>query len=284
MKKQFFGYFLMAISLFSFSTGYSQKVKLELNLAKGLTYDEEISIKQNITTQMMPGFDQEIKNDTRLFITTTSKGQNADGNFTIVQHTDRMLLDMEMMGQLINIDTDGDVPSSPMQKQIYDQIKPMVNIDIMVTLDKQGNTLDLTMDETVRKQIEQYAGSMTDNGYSNLPGKAVKVGDTWNVSTTKDANGVSVVTEITYTLKSVNNGIAYVNLEGIVKSGINLDNNDDESAKVKKGTISGKAEIDIATGLYKMTDVDSDIEMTITNSGMEIPVKINQKMSRIIKI
>lgn len=127
---------------------------------------------------------------------------------------------------------------------------------------------------------ESAVKSMIEPLFAYLPEAAVKVGDTWETSYFRVASNVSLMTQNSFTLKSVENNQATVTGKTEVES---LPSNDPSAqmSQELKGTLTFDGTMDVATGLTLKNTSKGHIEGTTTmkNNGneMKMPVTVDSE-------
>jgi len=133
---------------------------------------------------------------------------------------------------------------------------------------------------------ESAVRSLVEPLFSYLPEtSSLKIGDNWETSFFMVSSAVSLMTQNSYTLKSVENNTATVSGKTEVES---MPSND-PNAQMKqelKGTMTSEGTIDITTGLILKNSSKGHIEGTTTmkNNGneMKMPLVVNSQSETIM--
>jgi Family of unknown function (DUF6263) len=117
-----------------------------------------------------------------------------------------------------------------------------------------------------------------------LPDKAVKVGDSWPVTTEMNMPTVgTLVTSMKYTFtgweQHDNRKCAVLAFDGDITSKPGAPQTTGMTMSVDSGKASGKSWFDPALGMSVGTDVDQNMTMKVSLQGKNIATAINQKIS-----
>lgn len=259
------------------SIGEGGTVTLKLNLTEGAEFKQSIITDMNITMNMgekMGNMDQKMT----MGMLFSNKVLSAGDSTKIEMIFDRAQMGMNMMGMSVNIDTDSleQQQDNPMVKElgkVYGMLigKPLVTTYLPNATVVSTEGMDMILAEMAEKnnvdpkQLESLSQNMNQNVNSYIvafPDKPLSIGDTWTKEATQNNQGMGVISTNTYTLTDVKDGIAYVELSGV----LTVDTKGLEELGMSaedmtmSGTQTGTLEVDVATGW--------------TNNGT-----INQKMS-----
>jgi len=121
--------------------------------------------------------------------------------------------------------------------------------------------------------------NMFEQSFKMYPDKEVTVGDSWNsnVSLTVAA-GMNNNIQNTYTLKSVENGIAVLDVASVanMQSGANIAANMEGELS---GGYKGQMILNVQTGMLINSTVEGNINGKLTTQGIEILMDITSKMN-----
>ncbi|MBN9295700.1 MAG: hypothetical protein J0I41_01760 [Filimonas sp.] len=133
------------------------------------------------------------------------------------------------------------------------------------------------MKENIKKLMgEDYMKSMMEQSFKIYPAGAVKIGDNWKTDM-EMKNGIALKLANTFTLKSVENNVAKLD----VKSDISSGSMEMMGMKIEtdlKGTQTGTFDLDVPTGMATSGDITQEISGNMKVMGMEMPMKIQTKM------
>ena len=121
-------------------------------------------------------------------------------------------------------------PAADVDRQIEDC---MVNTPLTLFITSTGEGTDIQGYENIIQKVKAIVGADVPDEYiansigtptDNLenyfvfyPDTAVKIGDTWNISTNSNLQGLPIILTNTYTLADRKDGIAFINFNTVVK-------------------------------------------------------------------
>ena len=175
---------------------------------------------------------------------------------------------------------------------------------IKVTLNKMGKVINVTGnkeiidkvlaglfvydDEKTKKVIKAQIGKLVGNdfiestvslGFNFYPDSAIKSGQSWSKKTSLTGE-IKMDANVKYTLSSIDDGIAKIDIESILaSSGVNKPISimgQQVEADISQKTI-GSLEVDIATSMLTEGKMKSTINGTITVLNHVVPVEISSK-------
>lgn len=116
------------------------------------------------------------------------------------------------------------------------------------------------------------------------PDKPVKVGDSWEKSSTQNVQNMSMLLKAKYTLKSVDGDKAVVECDGTFSIDHSKSTGDPAAdARLKEmkmeGTQKGTMELEVSTGMLVKTDLVQDIKMTMDFGGSPVPMNMKNLLS-----
>ena len=174
-------------------------------------------------------------------------------------------------------------PAADVDRQIEDC---MVNTPLTLYLNSNGEGTDIQGYENIINKIKAIVGADVPDEYiansvgtptDNLenyfvyyPDTAVKIGDTWNISTNSALQGLPIVLTNTYTLADRKDGVAYINFNTVVT----IDKKQlpaeviAQMANLKfTAYVKGTGQIDEKTGWPTVMRVSQGMEMKDTFEG-----------------
>jgi hypothetical protein len=132
---------------------------------------------------------------------------------------------------------------------------------------------------------ESAVKSMIEPLFAYLPENAVKVGDPWETSYVRSANGMSMLALNSFTLKGLVDNLASVSGKTEIESLPSTDPSAQMSQELK-GSMTFEGTIDVATGLALKNTAKGKIEGTTTvkNNGnvMKMPVVVDSQTETIM--
>jgi hypothetical protein len=301
MKKQI----LLSIATVLFFAGLSSasaQINLSLNVDKGEKY--EYWVEMSMTT------------------TTTANGQKIPIETTMTTTYDMNVLDKTKeviyikytyKDYAMNI-------STPMMKMSYDSkqtteatsetekmlaniFREVINKSFDVKFTPEGKVTSVTgVDEFIRsieqnndnamaKQMSttlklQFSNEVMkqriEQSFNIYSGKPVNVGDTWNIEQSLNVSGAQTGIDTRYTLKSVSNNLAKVDVSSDISVNI-LFAGTEGAGGTFTGTIAGTIDVNVDTGLPVTSDIIQEIKGNIEGHGINIPMTILTKTKYSVK-
>ena len=261
--------------MFSFIVAAGQTVTRKVGLAKGQQLEQQSHVKMNMT-QEMAGQSMEIKMESD--ITNLVEVKDAAANsFEVANTVKKVLMNMTAMGQDMKFDSD---KKEDMDGQMGQAFKGRIGVPREFTVNKDGIITALkTKSDSSEAAGGMMGGMMTlgdseekegssFNSLANIPAKGVKVGESWNDSTTDD-NGKTFTT---YTLKEVNGGNGLVTLFANSDISRQMEQQGMSMQMDMKATTVGEYTFDVATGIVKARKATTKATGTIDVAGQSLPV------------
>ncbi|MDR0385313.1 MAG: DUF6263 family protein [Prevotellaceae bacterium] len=280
-----------------FSCGDSEKFIMEYNLKQG-----EI-LKQNIVTNMdlvQKIGEEEIKMSLTMEMKMAFEVKDCQNDACTVEiKFKEMKTTVGIAGKsMISFDsnTSGDFATAtdlgPMFKAIID--KPFETV-----MTKTGKVLSIKgldkfaeamlgsfgddVPENIRQQMigqfglqfsEDALKSQLEQNTGYFSGKPVGIGDSWNSKSTSKLSNFMIAIDVKNTIKSVEDNIVNVNIEGTVATPDNIEQDvNGMKAKVSlKGSQKGVVKIDKNTGWIVSSNLSMNFNGEIEVGGMKVPV------------
>jgi hypothetical protein len=285
--------YLLISTLFISCIG-NKEVELKLNLEKGEKYYYKFVNQQDITQEMM--------GDTVEFKQSITWGYElevldvVEGVMTI--KTTYEHIQMSNDNQVFNLSYDSKEPldstnmfafvmSNFINKSFTMDVSPDGIVSNVQGFDEIFSSIITELGEdgemiiqNLRTQFsEESVSENLELGFKIFPENKVKVGDTWFILNI--VNGpFSMDIDNTYTLKSIKNGIAKIEISSTIKQ-------DDEISGIAMlpgaeisidGTQKGEMNVDISSGLVIKSSISQSIKQLIKAQGMEIPVNLESQL------
>ena len=293
--------FLLGLSALALAfTPISKKVDLQFKLEKGKTYTQTI-VMNTETKQSIQGMEQIINQAASAETTMELKNEGTGSNtYTIWYESISMSIDQGGMKQEFNSDTTALDNVDPMSQILSALTKKKFDAEIELSgTIKEVNGLEeiisdatAPMGDQASMVSEQISGSFGDSGLAKnmemftaiMPGKIIKVGDTWT-NEQFTASGLPLILRNTYTLKSVTDGMATIE----VKSDISVDpaksSTEIQGMKASyflEGDRTGTMQMQVKTGFVTSANITDEIVGSINlesspqiPEGMTIPIEMN---------
>jgi len=270
---------VLAVLMFSGILASAQTITRKVGLAKGQLLEQQSHVKMNMTQEMM-GQSMEIKMESD--ITNVVEVKNAaSNNFEVVNTLKKILMNTNVMGQDVKFDSE---KKEDMDGQMGQAFKGKIGVPREFTVNNEG--IITSVKKSAEKKDDEggmmggmVTGAMGEgeeregaafNSLANIPAKGVKVGDSWNDSTSDD-NGKTFTT---YTLKEVTGGNGLVTLSSNSAISRELEQQGMTMQMDMKGTTTGEYTFDVATGIVKNRKATTKASGTIDVAGQALPVTI----------
>lgn len=267
--------------------GEGGTVTLKLNLTEGAEFKQHITTEFDITMNMgekMGNMEQQMS----MGMMFSNKVLSAGDSTKVEMVFDRAQMNMSVMGMSVNIDTDSleQQQDKPMVKElgkVYGMIigKPLVSTYLPNATVVSTEGMDKILTEMAEKnnvdpkQIESLSQNMNQNVNSYIvafPDKPLSIGDTWTKEATQSSQGMGIISTNTYTLTDVKDGIAYVELNGVLTvdtKGLEELGMSAEDMNMT-GTQTGTLEVDLATGWTNNGVINQKISTQMQMMGMSM--------------
>ncbi len=290
---------LQSIALFAgFAAGLNSckpdTVDLQFNPAVGSKYRIEMTTDQNIE-QEMQGQKMEVKNLSDYSM--LYEINKADGDNKVMKMTfERMKSVQKAMGREMVMDSDNIDTTDPGSKIIgavkgaafemvitkKGEVKSINGMDALMQkmISSAGEDLPAEVKAQMAEGIKAMMNDdmlkgLAEQSFKIFPDKAVKPGDNWT-SKIETKSFLDMVTETTYTLKKVENGIATLDIKStITPLGKEKMVNGTKVEMSVNGTQTGTMELEVATGMTLSSNIIQKIDSKMKAEGTEIPIKVN---------
>jgi len=263
------------VSCNSGPTGEAYTIKMRLNKGDTFNHNTRMNMQMN-TAAMGQSVDMTMKMDAFVNFEVLN---NTSGNKELKMTYTNLHMGMDM-GKMntANVNTDSimNVSSKKMVgKSILMELSPTNEItgvkgfdSLMAANDNDEATRQLAEKMFSKDQMNNLFGMM----FSMYPGKPVRVGETWTAKTKVNVANIDMKVNIKYTLVGVKNGLADIDVDGIIdgKGAMSTAGNaiDVAMSGTQKGMITLKMDDGyLQNGAYKM-NIKADMEMM----GQKIPM------------
>ncbi|MEO7313195.1 MAG: DUF6263 family protein [Chitinophagaceae bacterium] len=293
MKKILSG-LIIAAGLATGFMGCNTATELKFNPPAGSKYRLVMTTDQDIDQEMM-GQKMQVKSISEyafLYEINKADGDNKELKMTF----EKMKSTQRANGKEMIMDSDVIDTANPASKIMgavkgssFDmtingkgEVKSIKGMDLMMQkmINAAGDSLPseakAKMAEGIKEMMnDDMLKSLTEQSFKIFPDKKVKVGDTWT-SKIETKSFVDMVTETTYSLKKIDNGVASLDIKSVITPGAN--EKVIQGTKVETnltGTQTGTMELEVATGMTLSSNLVQKIDCKMKANGMEIPIKIN---------
>lgn len=182
-------------------------------------------------------------------------------------------MSMKVMGQETEYDSD-----KTNNNEEFNKLKDFLNKPTFITTDFLGLVTDFKYTSEVEEEMKKLVGAGFNSNYNIgqpidfilvLP-KDAAVGKSWTLSFTID----SIKTNYAYTIKSIENSIAKVELTG--NTGINkkTEMNGNEIEMSLTGTVAATFLVDVKTNWVKTSTTTTSQKGSIDMMGQSVPMEI----------
>lgn len=280
--KKIFSALITATFLLSFfsacnSGGSGEAYTIKMRLKPGDTFSQDV--KMNMSTSMtMMGQSMNMKMDMDMgskFDVVSGDSTNKELKMTYTKA--HMKMDMGMKGVSMPDSALNKVNNNLIGKTVTIKLSPTNEITDVIGV--QEALTDSAMDPKTREMMEKMFSKEQFNNlyglmFSMYPSKPVRVGDTWDAETKTNIAGIDMKIKIKYKLASVKDGLANIDVDGVIdgkgsmsQTGVNLEM---DMKGTQKGTLTIKMEDGyLQSGNYKM-DVKADMEVM----GQKVPMTV----------
>jgi uncharacterized protein DUF6263 len=255
--------FAAAITL---STAINAQNNASLQLAKGQKYQVENKMETTSSTEMQ-GQTMETKANIASNYNIAVTDKTGD-NYNLTNTISRIVMNMSMMGNEINFDSD---KKEDMSGTMGQGLKDFINKPQQVVIENTGKIVNQPGTDSSVSQIAKqlnfaasgYGAQMT---FLALP-KNLKTGTTWSEKT--DDNGISRTTA--YTVKDVTGNIATVSFTGTVTTDTKMEQQGMEISTKTSGKFSGEEKVDSKTGVIQSSNTTGEATGTVSAMGQDFP-------------
>jgi hypothetical protein len=277
--KKFLSFLLLAVTasvLFTSCDGNKKgPYTLAMRLDKGDQFTQDITMNM-VTSISMGGMNRDMKTDMEIGSDFEVLDSTAAGTHIKMTYT-KMSMDMNM-----GMEEDTQSADSMIKKAN----QQMVGQSVVITLDsnkvvavQQPMEKLPTVDSGTNKMLEKMfskenLNSMYGLMFSMYPGKPVNVKDSWKVTNEIDLAGMVMKIDTKYTLVDVKDDLAEIDIEAIIDSKGNMNQEGMNFNMDMKGTQKGKFYIKVSDGYIQKGNYVMDIKTEMDIQGQKIPMAI----------
>lgn len=269
----------LLVSAVCFSTAVTAQTTETLKLTKGQKYVVENKLSTNSSTQVQ-GQTMESNADVATVYNIEVKDKT-DNNINLSNTISNIKMNMTMMGQSINFDSD---KKEDMDGNIGSTLKDFINQPKAVVIDQSGNVMpstDTSVASGIAKQLDfDVSGYGAELAFLALP-KNPKVGDTWTNNNSADS---SMMKSIAYTIKEINGNVATVSFTGTVNTQKKIEQQGMEISSKTKGKTSGEEKVDIKTGVVQSNNSNTEASGTVSAMGQDFPTTTKITSTTTVKV
>jgi hypothetical protein len=302
--------FLLSVAvLFVISATGQSAVNLKLNPEKNKVYRFNSASNQTII-QIVNGNQQTVESKTDY--TVSLKMIDATSDFMVTEvHIDTMKTVTNSMGRssVMTSAKEGDIKSAETSDIVSCILNRLTKNPLYVKMDFSGKPVEIVNLKMLSDVILKDTGSMTITGplaasikkqvadlisdktlknlvgtfTSNLPGRQVAPGESWNRSESTNSGGMALDITTSYHLDGVKDNSAAVTAEAEIKAAANADPIMSGGAKITYDDLKGLSKftmtVDILTGLIleekAKTHIAGNLSVSAPGVSMQIPMEIS---------
>lgn len=301
-KQQIIGIFLLALVLVLSSCEKkeaSEKIHLHLKLEKGKTYDQLLTIKQDIKSEVQSQ-EQKMQQTMQFGFNFKVNDIFSDGLTSMTCTYSSIKFEMAMGEMKISYDSQnpeqdenpmGKILGSFLNKTFNIKFTPKMEVREISGMNEILNSLieSMGLDDNQKVQVmDQFSRQFSDeamkesfqSSFNIFPDKPIGVGDTW--TDTLDFSKTLPMTVITnYTVKERKDGKMTLAFNSVIETNKEASNSSAFQSKMEykiSGTMNGTSIIDEATGWTLSSSVDQKINgsivVEIEGKSIESPINI----------
>jgi len=279
----------LALCLFISGMLSAQEYTLKLNMSPGQHFSFSTLTDMNMT-MTITGQDMDIKTKMTFVYNEEVKSVSPEGNLVLEFAFSRIMMDMSGSGNSVTYDTEkksDKKDGGPLDlSKVCD---PLIGKKFSATMTSSGKVTAIKglkeLNDSIAQNLDPSNAQMLkglideakmtkslESSYGYLPAGKVKVGDKWTQNTKLDMN-LPISVDVTYTLKEVKGTTAKLEYSSEINS--KDDNYENGGIKMKidiKGSMTGKCDMDIKSGLFSTTKATFLMKGTMEAMGTEIPV------------
>lgn len=305
--------FCIAAVLISLNILAQSSVELKLNPEKNKVYRLK-AVSEQTVNQTINGNQQTV--DTRSVYILSLKMIDATTDFIIAElHFDTLSTKTNSMGKVINMTSanEGNIKSSDMGDVMSCIMNRLSKNAIYAKIDYTGKPLEIVNSKMLSGLVlkdtssisltgpaaaavkTQVAGMVSDDNLktligmfiSNLPGKNVSAGESWNNTQQTKSGGMMLDIITSYHLDGIKENSADITAESVIKPSPNALPIESAGAKVTYDNLQGLSKsdmvIDTRTGLVtkssSKTHISGNLGITAPGFSMQMPMDINGEAS-----
>lgn len=270
------------IGLLITGIAFSQPLKIKLANGQKIVVESTTEIEASLTMGM------ELKSNS-ITINTLGVKNSTDKNYTISNTLTKLKVNMNMMGQANDYDSENKEGNNADMAKIFDErLNKPVDIDIDNTtgvaimdkkkIAKKDADESNPADDLMKIFSDNSDDAIVSGAFEMIP-RGKSIGDSW--SDTTIAKDMKVLR--TYTLKSITGNEAVIKSD-IISTSVNKLNFQEMEFDIKSETKTiGEIITDISTGLVKKRTSIADINGSIQMMGQDMPISAKATSTNIYK-
>lgn len=258
-------------------TGETYTIKMRLNKADTFNYNAKMDMKMNMDIMGNPmNMEMNMDAGSRFEVMDTS-GDNKELKLTYSS----MHMEMNMGNKpMANVNTDSVLNATTQKivgKSIIMELSPNYEITQVKGLDSlMTNSTD---DEASRQMMEKmFSKEQMSNSFgmmfSMYPRKAVKVGEEWTAKTKVNLANIDMVVNMKYKLIGVKNGLAEIDVDGIIDGKGDMKQQASTIGISMSGTQKGSFIITMDDGYMKSGSYVMNVKAEMETAGQKVPMTL----------
>ncbi len=253
-----------------------------------LTSGQKIDVESTTHIEASFGMGMEL-NSNSTAVNSLQVKNITDKNSTVSNTLTKFKVDMNMMGQPNNYDSENKQGNNSDMAKIFDErLNKTVDVDIdnntglaveQKKIVKAKDTEGANPAEDLLKMFSNTSDdAMVSGAFEIIPG-GKSIGDKWSDTTV--AKDMKIIR--TYTFKSITGNEAVIQLDVVIKA-VNMLNFQEMEFEIKSDTkTTGEIITDISTGLVKKRTSNSDITGSLQMMGQDMPISAKSNSTIIYK-
>ncbi len=286
MKK----YFVQIILLFAFAffscnngSGSGEAYTLKMRLTPGDNFKQEMDMTMDMGIDMMG---QSIKNEMGMKMMMGFDVIGDSNNLKKIKMTYedfKMTMKMDVPGaEAMNMDSIMDKSSKKINGKaisiLLDNNNKVVSVEGFEELMVNNEVDDEATNQQIKKMFsKEQANSMLGMMFQMYPDKPVKVGESWDKEIETTMAEVKMTMKGKYTLKSVKDGVANIQVAGKFSGKGSMNQNRMNIDMDMDGDQNGQINIGLSDGYLKDSDYKMDIKANMNVMGQKVPMTMKAK-------
>ena len=244
---------LVLVALTTLSFMAKDGITLRLKPQQGKTYT--ITSKANM--MMMMEVQGQTMNQSQVVETRQSfTPKSVTATETLIEtQIEALKMTISQMGMKLEYDSEHPEKTSPMLAGQTAEMDKVIKKLESVKYDNMGHIVD-----SLNLEMSQLNAAIIQ-----LPEQELSVGSTWSVDKNQSVSGTEMSVHYTYTVTAISKKSVDLNVEGTVTG---------KGAEEISGSYNGTASIDPQQGFITKSNLKSNLSMTLSQQGLNIPVSM----------
>jgi len=294
MKRLFIQLSSVVLLLTVFSFHSQGQYNLEYNLEIGKTYKQLSVTDMNMEMDAMgQKVQMNVKQETGFHYSVVAL--NADV-YDIQLTYQKFKVSMDVPAPF-TIDTDA--PENSTDANMGNAFKSIIGIPIDIQMTKQGKITSIRGIDKLKENLsatgnpqlnqmfdqlfsEEIIQKQIEHSSAYFPGKPVAIGDSWDVVSSVNNQGIDIISKMNLTLKEVTNNMATLGVTGTLytpEGGIVTNIQGMEASVSVDGKQAGSMQIDLKTGWIERADITQNFKPNVEIMGQTMQQDIAIKMT-----